>query len=126
MEINKLEPVPQKTEAVILRGAKAKDGISFTCRGVEILPKKSLVNLGITIGENCSLREHIKIATQKAEKKAAVLSRITPNIKGPGSRKCSFREHIKIATQKTEKKAAVLSRITRTSRALDPGKGNAV
>ncbi|KAG5872643.1 hypothetical protein JTB14_028056 [Gonioctena quinquepunctata] len=82
-----MELAPQKTEAVMPRGAKAENGISFTCGGVEILFQKSLVYLGITIGKNCSFGNHIKIVTQKAGEKAGVLNRITLNIKGPGSTK---------------------------------------
>ncbi|KAG5878677.1 hypothetical protein JTB14_037221 [Gonioctena quinquepunctata] len=57
------------------------------CDDVEIPRKNCLVYLGVTLGEGCSLTQHIKSAARKAEEKVAALSRLTPNIKGPGSKK---------------------------------------
>ncbi|KAG5862631.1 hypothetical protein JTB14_005532, partial [Gonioctena quinquepunctata] len=57
------------------------------CEGVEIPRKQNIMYLGITLREGSYFREHIKPASQKAGEKIAALSRIMPNISGPGSKK---------------------------------------
>lgn len=39
------------------------------------------------LGENSSFGQHIKTTVEKAEKKVTALTRITPNSRGPGSKK---------------------------------------
>lgn len=87
MTTNKLELAPQKTEYVLLRGGRKREDVCFLYGGVGIYPKKSVVYLGITMGQGGSFDEHFKKSTLKAEEKAAQLLRITANVRGPGFRK---------------------------------------
>lgn len=87
MTRNKLELAPQKTECVLLRGGKKREEVGFLCRGVEIKPKKSVVYLGITMGQGGSFDEHFKNSVIKAEEKAAQLMRVTANVRGPSFKK---------------------------------------
>ncbi|KAJ8910522.1 hypothetical protein NQ315_012819 [Exocentrus adspersus] len=87
MEENELELAPHKTEAVILRGRKEREIISFRCNGLDIQPKDSIEYLGITMGQSCQFGDHIKKSVIKAEEKAAQIMRLTSNLRGPGSRK---------------------------------------
>lgn len=84
---NELELAPEKSEAVILKGERDREQIRFMCGGVEIAHKKSIVYLGITISQGGHYGEHIKETIRKAEKKVSAITRLTPNIRGPGSRK---------------------------------------
>lgn len=56
---------------------KNRDEIRFLCQLVLIKPKKSIVYLGITMGQCGLYGEHTKKSTLKAEEKAAQLMRIT-------------------------------------------------
>nr|CAI5852388.1 unnamed protein product [Callosobruchus analis] len=83
-----LELAPQKTESIILKGPrKGREGIVFNLRSVPIVPSKTLKYLGITLDERLTYGEHIKATISKAERCVTALSRIMPNVGGPGSHK---------------------------------------
>nr|CAI5850898.1 unnamed protein product [Callosobruchus analis] len=88
MQDHHLELAPEKTEAVILKGSRKKRAfVKFNIKGILIKPSKSLVYLGISIDNEVCFGEHIKRATEKAQKKAAMLSRLMPNVGGPSTSK---------------------------------------
>lgn len=87
MRDHHLELAPQKTEAVILKGKRKRDGVYFRLRNTEIKPTNSVKYLGITIDQKMTFGEHIAGALEKAEKKVASLTRLMPNIGGPRSAK---------------------------------------
>lgn len=87
MTKNELELAPHKTEAVILRGRKDRETITFTCNGIKIQAKDNIEYLGINMGQSCQFGAHVKKTVAKAEAKIAQLMRITPNLRGPESKK---------------------------------------
>lgn len=87
MEKHKLNLAPEKTEAVLVRGGRARDHVSFILEGARIQPKKSIKYLGITINNRGTFGQHIVNATARAESKLASLIRVMPNVGGPSSAK---------------------------------------
>lgn len=87
METHKLQLAPEKTEAVILRGKRARQNVSFNLGGVKITPKPSIKYLGVHFGANGSFAAHITKTAVKAEKRAGNLKRLMPNIGGASSSK---------------------------------------
>lgn len=84
---NKLKLAPEKTEAIILKGKRKRDGICFTIGSTEIYPRKTVRYLGVTLDEWGSYGHHVKNVVNKAENRTAILSRMMPNIGGPVSGK---------------------------------------
>lgn len=82
-----LELAPEKTEAVILYGGRKLRNMQFRVGNVDIHTKESVKYLGVTVGRNGEMREHIKAAAKKAEKAVIALERLMPNIDGPKSSK---------------------------------------
>lgn len=60
MEINYLTLAGQKTEAVIFKGPRKREGIGFTLGGNEVLSTKSARHLGIYIGNKLIFNKHVK------------------------------------------------------------------
>lgn len=87
METNKLRLAPEKTEAVILKGKRKRDGIQFAINGALITPKRNIRYLGIYLDDRGSFGEHVIQVTKKAESRLSKISRLMPNIKGPTSNK---------------------------------------
>lgn len=87
MNMNHLEIAPQKTEAVIFKGPRNRNGISFTLGGNQITPTKYTRCLGIYIDDKLIFNEHVKRTIEKAEKSYAALVKLMPNIGGPAYNK---------------------------------------
>lgn len=87
MEHKNLEIAPQKTEAILLKGSRKRESISFEVAGQKVRPQKYVKYLGITLDERLTFGEHVKRTVTKAEEKLSALTRIMPNIGGPGSSK---------------------------------------
>lgn len=87
MEFHQLELAPHKTEAVVLKGPRRREGVACRLKDIEIRPKRAVKYLGVLLDDNGSFGEHIKWVANKAEERAATLSRIMPNIGGPSSKK---------------------------------------
>lgn len=87
MTRNDLEMAHEKTEAIILKGARRRENLNFVINGKRIVPVKHMRYLGVTLDENLSFAEHVKRVTKKADTKMAVLTRILPNVGGPSSLK---------------------------------------
>lgn len=87
MTENRLELAHQKTEAIIVCGARNKAGITFKIGDSDISPKKVVKYLGVWIGENGSFAEHVQNTVAKAERSVAALTRVLPNIGGPSAEK---------------------------------------
>jgi hypothetical protein len=75
----------QKTEAVLLVGKRRPGNVKFQIGGEEILPATSLKYLGVRMDRAMTFVPHVEEVAAKAEKMVAVLGRIMPNMKGPGS-----------------------------------------
>ncbi|XP_072400594.1 uncharacterized protein [Diabrotica undecimpunctata] len=75
----------EKTQAIILKGPRKREGVWFEYEGVRIVPSRCVKYLGITLHENGGFDEHLRSVTRRAAERAAVLGRIMPNIGGPSS-----------------------------------------
>lgn len=87
MEKRGLKLAPHKTEIVIIKGARKIRSITANICGNEIESKTSLRYLGVHIGMNKNMGQHITNVVKKAGTMAAKLSRILPNIRGPRASK---------------------------------------
>lgn len=87
MEENSLQLATHKTEAIILKGKPKRDDVLVEIGRVHIRPKKHLKYLGIHLSGYGYYGEHITKTTERAEGKMAALSKIMPNIGGPGYEK---------------------------------------
>jgi hypothetical protein len=85
MEEIGLKLAVQKTEAVLLVGKRRPGNVKFQIGGEEILPATSLKYLGVRMDRAMTFVPHVEEVAAKAEKMVAVLGRIMPNMKGPGS-----------------------------------------
>jgi hypothetical protein len=85
MEETGLKLAVQKTEAVLLVGKRRPGNVKFQIGGEEILPVTSLKYLGVRMDRAMTFVPHVEEVAAKAEKMVAVLGRIMPNMKGPGS-----------------------------------------
>jgi hypothetical protein len=71
---------PRKTEMVMLSGRKKIGGeIKINVGGVDILPKKSLLYLGVVLDSHLRYTEHVRRAVGKALRSAEAIARILPN-----------------------------------------------
>ncbi|KAI5722312.1 hypothetical protein M8J76_006741 [Diaphorina citri] len=84
---NKLVVAPTKSEAMIMSGRKACRPITIKFGNQEIPQKDSVKYLGVVLDKKLCFNQHIDYVTAKAEKTVAALSRIVPNLGGPGENK---------------------------------------
>lgn len=87
MRDNKLAVAPHKTEAIILRGRRKRDGITFEMDRTRITPRKDIKYLGIYLDTQLNFGTHIRQTIVKADGATFKLGRMMPNIGGPSSRK---------------------------------------
>lgn len=87
MTRNKLQLAPQKSEAIFITGRKKTRGIQVKLGGEEIVIKDKLRYLGVIIDKELSFIPHLDHVTAKTEKTVAALSRLVPNLGGPGENK---------------------------------------
>lgn len=87
LERKKLQLAPEKTEAVVLTSKRKLSEIQFEIDGVMINPRESIRYLGVWLDKRLSFNAHVEKVAQKAERTAAALSRIMPNIGGPRAAK---------------------------------------
>lgn len=87
VESNNMEIAPQKTEAIVLKGPRKRDGLHFRVGNVGIPCAKSVKYLGIMIDSSLLFGPHVVYAVGKAERSLAALTKILPNIGGPGHSK---------------------------------------
>lgn len=81
-----LQIAVQKTEAIVLKGPR-KRNIRFNLRGQEISCVKQTKYLGVVLDDKLIFGPHVKYAVRRAESRLSALSRIMPNIGGPGNLK---------------------------------------
>lgn len=74
---------PEKTEIVILEGRRTFKDLHIAFCGQVIRSTKQVKYLGVQLGHNMNMYAHLKYVTGKAEKAAAALGRLMPNIGGP-------------------------------------------
>nr|XP_023022696.1 uncharacterized protein LOC111510951 [Leptinotarsa decemlineata] len=82
-----LELAPEKTEAIIVKGPKKREGIHFVVGNVDIRPKKYVKYLGVWLDDRRISNEHIKKICEKADRQVAALTKILPNTRRPGAQK---------------------------------------
>lgn len=78
-----------KTEALVIKGPRNRENIVFDLDpgGTKITPSKSLKYLGIHLDSQGNFSKHVREATAKADRVTAALTRVMPNIGGPGTQK---------------------------------------
>ncbi|XP_015189936.1 PREDICTED: uncharacterized protein LOC107073752, partial [Polistes dominula] len=86
MKHHSLQLVPNKTEAVIIKGRRRRD-LYFRLDWTEVIPVKVVKYLCIMIDYRLSFRKHFDRIVTKAEQRAATLTRFMPNIGGPSTKK---------------------------------------
>lgn len=87
MAAHKLTLAPEKSEAVLVRGGRIREHVSFDLDGVRITPKKAIRYLGIVINDRGTFGQHIEMVTTRAENTLAKIAKLMPNIGGPCSGK---------------------------------------
>lgn len=83
---NGLKLSVHKTEAVMLTSKRGYEKPSFTINGESVQFKNHIRYLGVELSKSMGFKTHIQIASAKAEKTAAGLSRILPNVGGSRQR----------------------------------------
>uniref|UniRef100_A0A2S2QP02 Retrovirus-related Pol polyprotein from type-1 retrotransposable element R1 2 n=1 Tax=Sipha flava TaxID=143950 RepID=A0A2S2QP02_9HEMI len=86
MEDNDLKLAIPKTEAIMLTSKRAYERPSFMINGEPVQLKEQIRYLGVELNRSMSFKNYIKTAAAKAEKTAAALTRILPNVGGPRQR----------------------------------------
>lgn len=84
LERNGLEMAPDKTEVIDLRYHKWKRDVSLEVDGTTLEIKERVKYLGITLDASVSMGPHVRYAAEKAERSVNALTRLMPNIGGPG------------------------------------------
>jgi hypothetical protein len=85
MKKNFLRLEPSKTEAVLLIGKRRPDPISFRLGNQTVQPQNEIRYLGVVFDRQMAFFGHVYQAAVKAEKTAAMLARLMPNLGGPSS-----------------------------------------
>jgi hypothetical protein len=85
MKKNFLRLEPSKTEAVLLIGKRRPDPISFRLGNQAVQPQNEIRYLGVVLDRQMAFFGHVYQAAVKAEKTAAMLARLMPNLGGPSS-----------------------------------------
>jgi Reverse transcriptase (RNA-dependent DNA polymerase)/Endonuclease-reverse transcriptase len=79
-----LKLAPEKTEAILLIGRKKCRSLDIHLDGHKIEPQKEVRYLGVILDQGLTGSAHVRQATDKASKAVAGLSRLMPNLGGPG------------------------------------------
>lgn len=79
-----LEIVLEKTEVLIIKGTRKREGIVFSIGWIEILPKKTVKYLGVHLDDKLIFNEHVKRTCKKASRQVVALIRILHIIKSSG------------------------------------------
>jgi hypothetical protein len=87
MSQHHLKLAPEKTEAILLIGRKKCRSLNIHLDGHKIEPQKEARYLGIILDQGLTGSAHVRHATGKAAKAVAGLSRLMPNLGGPGEGK---------------------------------------
>lgn len=83
---NEVQLVSEKTEAVILRGMRRRDHVTFLVKNVDEGPGKHLKYMGVVFGANGTFGCHVTSAAKVAEAKTEKLPCLMPNIGDASSR----------------------------------------
>lgn len=84
MRENRLKIAPEKTEAILLRFGRSRKEEVVEVEGVQVPLRDKVKYLGIWLDASVSFGPHIRAAAAKAEAAVKALSRLMPNIGGPG------------------------------------------
>jgi hypothetical protein len=85
MEATGLRIAAHKTEAILLTRKRRSGRVFFHMNGEEIPPKETVKYLRIRLDRARTFIPHVEETTAKAERMAALLGRIMPNVKGARS-----------------------------------------
>lgn len=87
LEERGMELAPEKTVLVNLSGRKKHTPITIEVGDQSITEVKTAKYLGLTLDNNLSFGQHLKLAVAKAEKTVTALGRLMPRFGGPGENK---------------------------------------
>lgn len=87
MKKNKLQLATEKTESVILAGRRSLKELYFKMGTTEVKTKEAVRYLGVILGHNMRLGDHVKYMKVKAQGIAKQLNMLMPNTSGPRSSK---------------------------------------
>lgn len=73
-----------KTEAVLISSRKLRETITIRVGDQEITSQSMVRYLGVMIDDRLSFKQHIEYSSAKAARVNAMISRLMPNLKGPG------------------------------------------
>ncbi|KAJ8913372.1 hypothetical protein NQ315_008764 [Exocentrus adspersus] len=82
-----LELALQKTEAVMIKGRRQWRGGQMQIAGVPVEIGREAKYLGVWVDSSLGFKKHITEAGKRAEKSVNALSRLMPNVGGPGMAK---------------------------------------
>lgn len=82
-----LELAVHKTEALVMRGPRNREGVVFDLFGSRVAPSRSLRYLGVHLDSQGTFGAHVVQATSKADRTVSAMMRIMPNVGGPGTMK---------------------------------------
>lgn len=84
---NHLQLAFEKTEAIIIGYGRPPRDMNISVLGQPIRQSKTMKYLGITLDATARFGPHIRLVAAKAEAAIKALSRLMPNIGGPGEKK---------------------------------------
>lgn len=87
LEKNKLQMAPEKTEAIVMRFGRRRREMTIVCLDKMVSPGATLKYLGIMLDASVSYGLHIRMVAAKAKASIKALSRLMPNVGGPGEGK---------------------------------------
>ena len=73
-----------KTEAVLISSRKLRENIKIRIGDQEITSQPVIRYLGVMIDDRLSFKQHIEYSSAKAAKVNGMISRLMPNLRGPG------------------------------------------
>ncbi|KAG5877223.1 hypothetical protein JTB14_009564 [Gonioctena quinquepunctata] len=76
-----------KSEAIILKGPREKNGIEFNISGAIIEHARQLKYLGVVLNDKMRFEPHIEYVVNQAENRMTALAKLMPNMGGPESMK---------------------------------------
>lgn len=94
MREHELELAPEKTEAVMLAGARRCGAVKFLIGNRELEPSPAVKYLGVTISQGGKYHMHVEAVTAKARRVCTALSRLMPNVRGPRASKRRLYGHV--------------------------------
>lgn len=87
MREKKLTIAPEKSELIVLSGKKKCRPLNIEISGTRLIEKNQVKYLGVVLDKSLKFGPHLEYVIEKAGKTTKALSRIMPNVGGPGESK---------------------------------------